>query len=41
LPEASICLEVHDPTGKLHELRAELDRLLQDYGCTAEWLTEE
>jgi hypothetical protein len=41
LPEASVCLEVHDPTGKLHELRAELDRLLQDYGCTAEWLTEE
>jgi hypothetical protein len=25
LPEASVCLEVHDPTGKLHELRAELD----------------
>lgn len=41
LPEASICLEVHDPTGGLDTLRAELDRLLQDYGCTAEWLTEE
>jgi hypothetical protein len=41
LPAASVCLEVHDPTGGLDALRAELDRLLQDYGCTAEWLPME
>jgi len=31
---------VHDPTGEMARLRAELEKLLQDYGCTAEWPEE-
>ncbi len=37
LREASVSLEVHDPTGEMARLRADLERLLRDYGCTVEW----
>lgn len=40
LPEASVLLEVHDPAGRMSEMRAELERLLRDYGCTVEWEEE-
>lgn len=34
---ASVLLEVNDPTGEMAEFREELEKLLQDYGCTVEW----
>jgi len=34
---ASVSLEVHDPTGEMARMRAELEKLLRDYGCTVEW----
>jgi len=37
LQEASVSLEVHDPTGEMARLRADLEKLLRDYGCTVEW----
>jgi hypothetical protein len=37
LSEASVLLEVHDPTGKIDSLRTELEKLLKDYGCSVEW----
>ena len=40
LREASVLLEVHDPTGQLAKLRAELEKLFTDYGCTQEWQEE-
>jgi hypothetical protein len=40
IPYASVSLEIQDPTGKMAELRTELEKLLRDYGCTAEWLDE-
>ncbi|MGC9025170.1 MAG: ATP-binding protein [Chloroflexia bacterium] len=40
LKGAVVRLEVHDPTGELARLRAELERLLRDYGCTVEWEEE-
>jgi hypothetical protein len=40
LRDASVLLEVHDPTGEMTRLRAELEKLLRDYGCTAEWPEE-
>ncbi|MGB9890867.1 MAG: hypothetical protein ACPLTQ_14550, partial [Anaerolineae bacterium] len=40
LKGAAVRLEVHDPTGELARLRAELERLFRDYGCTVEWEEE-
>ncbi|WP_299287656.1 DUF499 domain-containing protein [Thermoflexus sp.] len=40
LRDASILLEVHDPTGKMAEMRSELEKLLQSYGCAVEWSNE-
>jgi len=34
---ASVSLEVHDPTGEMARMRAELEKLLRDYGCSVEW----
>lgn len=38
--QATVVLEVHDPTGELAKIREELDKLFKDYGCTVEWRTE-
>jgi len=40
LRDASILLEVHDPTGRIAEMQSELEKLLRDYGCTVEWSDE-
>jgi hypothetical protein len=37
LREASVSLEVHDPTGEMAKVRPALEKLLRDYGCTVEW----
>jgi hypothetical protein len=37
LGDASALLEVHDPTGEMAKMQAELEKLLRDYGCTVEW----
>ncbi|MGC8832532.1 MAG: DUF499 domain-containing protein, partial [Armatimonadota bacterium] len=37
---ASVSLEVHDPTGGMAEFREELEKLLQEYGCTFEWMED-
>lgn len=38
LTEASLTVEVDDPTGELSDAREQLDRLLRQYGCTVEWI---
>ncbi|MCS7017121.1 MAG: DUF499 domain-containing protein [Gemmatales bacterium] len=38
--DATVTLEVHDPTGELGRLKSDLDKLLQDYGCCPEWQSE-
>jgi len=40
LQNASVLLEVHDPTGEMAKMRSELEKLLRDYGCTVEWSEE-
>ncbi len=35
--EASIALEIDDPTGKMGERRSKLEKLLNDYNCTFDW----
>ncbi|MBC7217419.1 MAG: ATP-binding protein [Candidatus Caldatribacterium sp.] len=35
--DASVLLEIDDPTGKLAEQRTELEKLLRDYGCSWDW----
>jgi hypothetical protein len=37
LKDASVLLEVHDPTGEMAKMQDELAKLLEDYGCTVEW----
>jgi hypothetical protein len=37
LRNASALLEVHDPTGEMARLQAELEKLFQDYRCTWKW----
>ncbi|MDW7967389.1 MAG: DUF499 domain-containing protein, partial [Thermoanaerobaculum sp.] len=38
--QGTVVLEVRDQGGELARLRDELDKLLNDYGCTVEWLVE-
>lgn len=38
LTEASLTVEVDDPTGELSDAREQLDRLLRQYGCTVDWI---
>jgi hypothetical protein len=37
LPEASVVLEVEDPSGHIQQRRAELEKLAHDYGATIDW----
>jgi len=37
LGDASALLEVHDPTGEMAKMQAELEKLLRDYDCVVEW----
>jgi hypothetical protein len=37
LREASISLEVYDPTGALAGMKEDLDKLLKDYSCLVDW----
>ncbi len=39
LNDATIVLEVRDPSGKLSTMQAEIDKLVRDYGCTCEWVS--
>ncbi len=40
LREASVLLEVSDPTGEIAKIRSSLEKLLKDYGCAVEWESE-
>jgi len=35
--DATVAMEVQDPTGGMNKKRSEIEKLLQDYGCTFEW----
>jgi len=41
LNQATVELRVSDPTGRIATKREELDKLLQDYGCTVAWMERE
>jgi hypothetical protein len=35
--DATVAMEVHDPTGGMSKKRSDIEKLLRDYGCTYEW----
>jgi predicted AAA+ superfamily ATPase len=38
--DATVAVEVHDPTGEMGKKRSDIEKLLRDYGCTFEWKEE-